>query len=269
MAAIQAFDSAPQQKRLTAKERRQLKRKGLTQENGNSVEVKSYRFELNPLEPLTNNQSLLWNMFNRADMMMLDGYPGTGKTFCSLYLALKQVQEWREGSSGYQKVLVVRSSVQTRNQGHLPGDAKEKMAEFESVYGEMCGKLFGRKDAYQVLKSRGEIAFASTSFLRGISLEDTIVIVDECQSMNYHELRTVLTRLGDNCKIVFCGDETQDDLKSGGMNRNDKSGMAQLRMVMLAMHRPVISFGANDIVRSAMIKDFILAEEKLKQEGRM
>lgn len=264
MAAANEATTVPEpQKRLNSKQRRELRRKG-----GEVTNAADFRFVITPLKPLTENQKKVWNLFPKSKIMMLDGYPGTGKTFTSLYLSICEVMAQQEVGSGCSKILVVRSAVQTRNQGFMPGDQKEKMANFEEVYDGICAKLFQRSDAYKILKSRAQISMTSTSFLRGVSIDDTIIIVDECQSMNYHELRTVFTRLGTNSKIIFCGDETQDDLKVSGTNRNDRSGMAQFRQVLKRMGiQSIVTFGAPDIVRSSVIKDFILAEEELKKEG--
>jgi len=214
---------------------------------------------LSTFQPLTNNQKLFFDSYSRGDYFIaLHGVAGTGKTFIALYKALEEVLD---KSNPFNKIILVRSSVQSRDMGHLPGDAEDKMEIFRQPYIQICHTLFGRKDAYTRLEEQGHIEFISTSFIRGMSFDDAIIIVDEMQNMNFDEIDTVMTRVGYRSKIIWCGDYRQTDLKKS----SDKSGL--LKFFDIAYHMSSftkIEFTANDIVRSSLVKDYILA--KLKYE---
>jgi len=214
---------------------------------------------LNTFQPLTNNQKLFFDAYTRGDYFIaLHGVAGTGKTFIALYKALEEVLD---KNNPFNKIILVRSSVQSRDMGHLPGDADDKMEIFRQPYIQICHTLFGRGDAYQRLAEQGHIEFISTSFIRGMSFDDAIIIVDEMQNMNFDEIDTVMTRVGYRSKIIWCGDYRQTDLKKAG----DKSGL--LKFFDIAYHMSSftrIEFTVNDIVRSSLVKDYILA--KLKYE---
>ena len=157
--------------------------------------------------------------------------------------------------------IVVRSAVQSREIGHLPGDVGEKMEIYEQPYRQICETLFGRKDAWDRLEEQGHVSFISTSFIRGMSFDDAIIIVDEVQNMNFEEIDTVMTRVGYRSKIIWCGDYRQCDLRKN----NDKSGL--LKFFDIAQHMGAftrIEFSVDDIVRSSLVKDYILA--KLRYE---
>jgi phosphate starvation-inducible protein PhoH len=163
--------------------------------------------------------------------------------------------------SKYKKVYIVRSVVPTRDMGFLPGNSKEKTKVYEGPYYEICTKLFGRGDAYDYLKNAGKIEFVTTSFLRGITLDECIVVVDESQSMTFHELDTVITRLGDNAKTVFCGDINQNDLK---YRKNDVSGLWDFMSILKKMKMfNFIEFHEDDIVRGSTVKAYIITKNKL------
>lgn len=214
---------------------------------------------LNTFEPLTNNQKQFFDAYKRGDYFIaLHGVAGTGKTFIALYKALEEVLD---KSNPFNKVILVRSSVQSRDMGHLPGDVDEKMEIFSQPYIQICHTLFSRKDAYQRLTEQGHIEFISTSFIRGMSFDDAIIIVDEMQNMNFDEIDTVMTRVGHRSKIIWCGDYRQTDLKKSG----DKSGL--LKFFDIAYHMSSftkIEFTVNDIVRSSLVKDYILAKLKFE-----
>ena len=214
---------------------------------------------LNTFEPLTDNQNKFFQSYKTGSYFIaLHGIAGTGKTFIALYKALEEVLD---KSNPFKKVIIVRSAVQSRDMGHLPGDADEKMKIFRQPYVQICHTLFSRADAYQRLEEQGHIEFISTSFIRGMSFDDAIIIVDEMQNMNYEEIDTVMTRVGYRSKIIWCGDYRQTDLRKG----NDKSGI--LKFFDIAMHMKQferIEFTVSDIVRSSIVRDYILA--KLKYE---
>lgn len=215
--------------------------------------------DLKTFEPLTENQKKFFDAYKRQDYFIaLHGVAGTGKTFIALYKALEEILD---KANPFKKIIVVRSAVQSREIGHLPGDADEKLEIYQQPYRQICETLFGRKDAWQRLAEQNYVEFISTSFIRGMSFDDAIIIVDEMQNMNFEEIDTVMTRVGYRSKIIWCGDYRQTDLRKS----NDKSGI--LKFFDIAHHMASftrIEFTADDIVRSSLVKDYILA--KLKHE---
>ena len=214
---------------------------------------------LKTFEPLTNNQKKFFDAYRQGDYFIaLHGVAGTGKTFIAMYKALEEVLD---RSNPFNKIIIVRSAVQSREIGHLPGDVGEKLEIYQQPYRQICHTLFDRRDAYDRLEEQGYINFISTSFIRGMSFDDAIIIVDEMQNMNFEEIDTVMTRVGYRSKIIWCGDYRQTDLRK----TNDKSGI--LKFFDIAYHMKAftkIEFTAEDIVRSSLVKDYILA--KLKYE---
>lgn len=220
------------------------------------------RFDMKPITPITETQKQLFSSFKQGKNILAVGSAGTGKTYISLYLALRELIDTNQ----YTKILIVRSSVQSREQGHMPGSATEKMAYFETPYSDIVNDLYGRGDAYQILKQKGMINFMSTSFIRGLTFDNSLIIVDECQNMNWGEIRTIMTRVGDNSRIIFCGDTKQDDLISS-RNKADNSGLYNFKKVIDKMGSDcfrVVEFTSSDIVRSGVVKEFIIAEEQLE-----
>ena len=216
--------------------------------------------DLKTFDPLTDNQKAFFDAYKRGDYFVaLHGVAGTGKTFCALYKALEEVLD---KSNPFKKIIVVRSAVQSREIGHLPGDVTEKMEIYQQPYRQICETLFGRKDAWDRLEEQGYIEFISTSFIRGMSFDDAIIIVDEMQNMTFEEIDTVMTRVGYRSKIIWCGDYRQTDLNK---KKNDVSGI--LKFFDIAYHMYAftkIEFTVDDIVRSSLVKDYILA--KLRYE---
>jgi predicted ribonuclease YlaK len=213
--------------------------------------------DLIKIEPLTTNQTKFFDAYTRGDYFIaLHGVAGTGKTFCALY---KAIQEVLDKSNPFDKIIVVRSAVQSREIGHLPGDVDDKMEIYAQPYRRICEMLFnGRKDAWTRLEEQRHIEFISTSFIRGMSFDNAIIIVDEMQNMTYEEIDTVMTRVGYCSKIIWCGDYRQTDLNK---KKNDVSGI--LKFFDIALHMKAftrIEFTADDIVRSSLVKDYILAK---------
>ena len=211
--------------------------------------------DLQTFSPLTDNQKLFFDAYKRGDYFVaLHGVAGTGKTFCALYKAIEEVMD---KSNPFNKIIVVRSAVQGREIGHLPGDVNEKMDIYQQPYRQICHTLFGRPDAWDRLEEQHHIQFISTSFIRGMSFDDAIIIVDECQNMNWSEISTVMTRVGYRSKIIWCGDYRQTDLnkKSG-----DVSGVKQFLQVARTMDSFThVEFTVDDIVRSSLVRDWIIA----------
>ncbi|NBP15425.1 hypothetical protein EBU95_13655 [bacterium] len=214
--------------------------------------------DLKTFDPLTDNQKKFFDAYRQGDYFIaLHGVAGTGKTFCALYKAIEEVLD---KSNPFNKIIVVRSAVQGREIGHLPGDVNEKMEIYQQPYRQICTTLFGRKDAWDRLEEQGHIEFISTSFVRGMSFDDAIIIVDECQNMTFEEIDTVMTRVGYRSKIIWCGDYRQTDLNK---KKNDVSGI--LKFFDIAYHMGSftrVEFEVDDIVRSSLVKDYIIAKIK-------
>ena len=169
-------------------------------------------------------QSDTFDAYNEKYNLLLHGCAGTGKTFISLYLALREISE---KSSPYKSITVVRSAVPTRDVGFLPGALHQKLEVYELPYRSIINELYGRGDAFEVVKKKEKLNFLSTSYVRNVTLKRTIVIVDECENLNFHELDSIITRIGDNCKILFCGDFKQTDFRNmPARNHTKKTGYA-------------------------------------------
>jgi phosphate starvation-inducible protein PhoH len=240
-------------KRLTRKERRIQSQQSDREENSLKL-----NFKLKNVEPLTNNQKLTFEAYKKEKNLMLHGIAGTGKSFISLYLSMNQILN---DDSRYKKIIIVRSVVPTRDMGFLPGNNKEKTKVYEAPYLAIFSELFGRGDAYEYLKQKGLVDFISTSFIRGVTLNDCIIVVDEIANMTLHELDSVITRVGNNCKVIFCGDFRQSDFTRS----HEKDGLKDfMRIVQKMKSFEFIDFNENDIVRSAMVKEYIITKDKLQ-----
>lgn len=211
--------------------------------------------DLKTFKPLTDNQKLFFDAYTQGDYFIaLHGVAGTGKTFTAVYKALEEVLD---KSNPFRKIIVVRSSVQGREMGHLPGDVDEKMQVFKQPYIQICETLFGRKDAWSRLEEQGYVEFISTAFIRGCTFDNAIVIVDEIQNCTFEELHTCMTRVGHMSKIIVCGDYRQCDIDK---KKNDMSGLSKfLDIAKLMNSHTRIEFTVEDIVRSSLVKDWIVA----------
>lgn len=215
------------------------------------------------IDPLTDNQERLFKSYDEGKNLVAYGAAGTGKTFITLYNALQDVLDER---SLYDKIYIVRSLVATREIGFLPGDHEDKSSLYQIPYKNMVKYMFQMPDdtafemLYGNLKNQGTISFWSTSFIRGTTLDNAIIIVDEFQNLNFHELDSIITRVGENTKIMFCGDATQSDL----VKTNEKNGIVDFMRILRAMPSfDVIEFGIPDIVRSGLCKEYIIAKTEL------
>ena len=219
--------------------------------------------DLKTFDPLTQNQKLFFDAYKRGDYFVaLHGVAGTGKTFCALYKAIEEVMD---KSNPFNKIIVVRSAVQSRDMGYLPGDVNEKMEIYQQPYVQICDTLFGRKDAWDRLEEQGYIQFISTSFIRGMSFDNAIIIVDEMQNLTYEEIDTVMTRVGHMSKIIWCGDYRQTDLNK---KKNDMSGILKFFDISQHMNSFTrIEFTVDDIVRSSLVKDYIVAKMRYEDHN--
>ena len=205
------------------------------------------------IEPLTQNQLIA---FESEKNLVLHGVAGTGKTFVACYLAFDDLAK-----GDYRQLVIIRSAVPTRDMGFLPGSDKEKSAVYEEPYKDIAVELFQRGDAYQILKQKGIVHFMTTSFIRGITLHNAVIFIDECQNMTFHELDSIITRVGKDCRIIFSGDFRQDDFHN---KRGEESGLSKFLEILTATKRfDMIDFEIKDIVRSDLVKDYIIAKHNL------
>ena len=210
------------------------------------------------IKPKTDNQKLSFEAYESGSNLVMAGAAGTGKTFLSIYFALRDVLN---PSTPYEKLVIVRSTVPTRNQGFLPGSVLEKQAIYELPYKSIAKELIDHPiigDPYEKLKVQKSLEFISTSFVRGITIDNAIVVVDEFQNMTFGELDSIITRVGQNCKIIFCGDTRQSDL-----DRDKHEHIKFLEILDRMGVFEIIRFGVDDIVRSCMVRSYLITKEKL------
>lgn len=213
-------------------------------------------------EPITENQKVAQRYWNKGKNVNMLGTAGSGKTYVALSLALEEVMAPK---SEYKNILILRSSVAVRDIGFMPGNSKEKARIYEAPYGAIVNSIFERGDAYDLLKQKGKIVFELTSFLRGATFDDTIIIVDECQNMSFQELNTIITRVGTNSRILFCGDTKQDDLTSERFK--EVSGLRKFYQITQQLDEfGSVVFTTDDIVRSDLVKSYIIAKEQIEVE---
>lgn len=243
-----------------SKRQQRLSDKGGVRDNVVRIpSLQHLHLDLKNVTPLTPNQQLAFDAYDKDSNVLLHGCPGTGKTFLALYLAFKEIYDKRSNKN---KIVIIRSAQSSKPIGFLKGDEKQKIAVYEAPYRAHCAKLFERDDAYEVLKQRGMIDFQSTSFLRGTEFENAVIIVDEIQNLSYMELKTALTRTGENSRVTMCGDTNQDDLTS--KRYNEESGLSDIMRVLQRMQCvEQVNFTVDDIVRSGFVRDFIIAEYEL------
>lgn len=213
--------------------------------------------DLLTFQPITTAQETVYKAWDEDQHVVLCGTAGTGKTFSALYLALEEVLD--KGTKP-DKVIIVRSVVPTREIGFLPGSIEEKIDAYTGPYKSICSQLFEDAEAYRKLVEQGAIEFISTSFIRGETFEDAVVVIDEMQNLNFHELDSVVTRLGRNCRLLLCGDYYQSDFTRS----NDKKGLYKFLDIIDHMVKfEVVNFTWADIVRSDFVRDYIMTKEML------
>ena len=215
------------------------------------------------IKSITDNQKLVFDSWKKGKNQFLFGAAGTGKTFISLYLALPSVMDLKKP---YDKVVLVRSLIPTREIGFLPGDEEDKAALYQVPYQNMVQFMFEMQNEqqfnnlYDRLKGQGTLYFLSTSFLRGLTFDNSIIIVDECQNLNFHELDTIITRVGQDSKIVFCGDFDQTDLQ----RQNERNGLHDFLRILEEMEEfHCCEFTIGDIVRSGFVRSYLINKIKL------
>ena len=216
-----------------------------------------------PINPLTPNQETVFQQYAEGQNLLLHGAAGTGKTFITLYLALQEVLD---ENTPYDKIYIVRSLVPTREIGFLPGDHEDKSALYQIPYKNMVRYMFSMPDdnsfdmLYDNLRAQETISFWSTSFIRGVTMDNCIVIVDEFSNLNFHELDSMITRIGEDSKIMLCGDISQSDLTK----ENEKTGVADFIRILQAMREfTCVEFGLDDIVRSGLVKSYLISKYNL------
>lgn len=251
VSAYQDFDNISYIGPLTKRQKRQLRKdKSKNRKGGTGIRLEN-------IEPITNAQNRVFKSFNSDKNILLHGVAGTGKTFVSLFLALRDILDQYDDKT---TIHLIRSVVPTRDMGFLPGSQKEKSKAYEAPYYAICSELFNRGDAYDICKQKGIIQFNTTSFIRGLTLNDSIVIVDECQNMTWHELDSVITRLGENTRVIFCGDFRQSDFRWD----DEKEGLHDFMRVIKRMSSfDFVEFDKDDIVRSDVVKEYIISKLEL------
>jgi phosphate starvation-inducible PhoH-like protein/PhoH-like ATPase len=219
--------------------------------------------DLVTIKPITDNQKVVFSTWKKGLNQFLFGAAGTGKTFVSLYLALQEIMDLKKPAD---KVILVRSLIPTREIGFLPGDEEDKSALYQVPYRNMVQFMFEMPNEqafnglYDKLKSQGSLYFLSTSFLRGLTFDNSIIIVDECQNLNFHELDTIITRVGQDSKIMFCGDFGQTDL----IRNNEKNGLHDFMRILEEMNEfNCTEFTIGDIVRSGFVRSYLINKTKM------
>lgn len=222
-----------------------------------AVTAQQQHFSLKEIKPLTKNQERTFEEYDKGQHLVLSGSAGSGKSFLALYLGLQDILT---SGSYYSSMIIIRSAVQSRNLGFTPGSVEEKAKVYESPYRSIANELFSRGDAYEILRNKNIIDFETTSFLRGNTFKDAIVILDEVQNMQKAEIWTALTRIGENCRVIVCGDYKQNDLDM----KREQSGILDFEKVAKNMKSfSFIEFTISDIVRSGFVAEFLRTAESM------
>lgn len=235
----------------------------MTVNNKRKAKVKLTSDHLREIEAETANQQKAFDAFDDDKNLVLAGSAGTGKTFIALHMAFDEVLD---ANSFCDRVIIIRSIVPTRDIGYLPGNQDEKINIYQAPYKSLCAELFERKDAFDVLIDNKSLEFETTSFIRGLTFDNAVVIVDEMQNMTGHELDTIITRLGQSCRIIFAGDYNQSDFT----RKHDRKGLNDfLTILRNSKNFETIEFGWLDILRSGTVRDYIMTKEMLKKDRKL
>jgi phosphate starvation-inducible protein PhoH len=219
-------------------------------------EVSKQHFSLSEVRPLTDNQEKTFDEWREGNHLVLSGSAGSGKSFLALYLALKELMAER---SNYKKIIIIRSAVPSRDIGFVPGTLEEKSKIYQEPYKNIVNELIGRGDSWYFMAEKKIIDFQTTSFLRGLTFSDCIIVFDEFQSATFHEIDSVLTRVGENCRFILCGDHAQNDLSI----KREKTGFMEIMSILNNMDDVShIKFTTSDVVRSGFVKEYLIEKEK-------
>jgi len=221
-----------------------------------AAEAQSQHFSLKKIKPLTKNQEKTFEEYEKGNNLILSGSAGSGKSFLAMYLALNDLLQEKY----YNKIIIIRSAVPSRDLGFVPGTLEEKSKIYQEPYMNITNELIGRGDAWHFLVNKQIIEFQTTSFLRGLTFRDCVIIFDEFQSATFHEVDTVLTRVGENCRFILCGDYTQNDLAI----KKEKSGFNDAVKILERINTTsTIKFTIEDVVRSGFVRSYLEEKEKL------
>ena len=227
-----------------------------TKKKSTNEELQKQHLNLNEVTPLNSRQRDVFDGFDQGSHLVLSGSAGTGKSFLALYLSLKELMT---KNSPYKKIIVIRSAVPTRDLGFVPGTLEEKSKVYQDPYKTIVNELMGRGDSWYLLTNKEIIEFQTTSFLRGLTFTDCIIIFDEFQSATFHEIDTVLTRIGENCRFILCGDFCQNDLSI----KREKSGFEDaIRILRQIDHVKEVKFTIDDVVRSGFVREYLKEKER-------
>ena len=220
-------------------------------------EAQKQHFSIRNIEPLTENQGKAFDAYEDGKHLVLSGSAGTGKTFLAMSMALRELI--KSNNSNYKKLIIIRSAVPSRDLGFVPGTLEEKSKIYQDPYMNIANELIGRGDAWHFLVNKEIIEFQTTSFLRGLTFTDCIIIFDEFQSATFHEIDTVLTRIGENCRFIMCGDFCQNDLSI----KREKSGFEDaIRILKQIDDVQEVRFTVEDVVRSGFVKKYLIEKER-------
>lgn len=213
--------------------------------------------DLNYYDPLTYSQELVYDLWEDDYNIILNGFAGCGKSFCAIYLGMREILS---GDSPYNKLVIIRTASPTKDSGFLPGTLEEKNQIYELPYESLFNEIFKKKNQYKYLKESGVVEFTTTSYLRGLTYDNAIIVFDEFSSATYHELATVVTRVGRDSKIVLCGDENQNDII---YSRTLESGFTKfMKIASMMSDFRTVNFTVEDCVRSGFVKSFLVAEQR-------
>jgi len=223
-----------------------------------AAQAQSQHFSLKTIKPLTENQQKTFELHESDTNLVVSGSAATEKSFLALYLSLREILKT---NSYYNKIIIIRSAVPSRDLGFVPGTLEEKSKIYQEPYMNIVNELIGRGDAWHFLLNKEILEFQTTSFLRGLTFRDCIIIFDEFQSATFHEIDSVLTRVGENCRFILCGDHAQNDLN----NKKEKSGFEDVIKILKNINNVHhVQFGLDDVVRSGFVREYLIQKEKMK-----